>query len=357
MVLGRLSEGLRKLLDSWRIMRIMTLAYNVLSKRFPALSWEFDFAVRLYQAFVRSKYKEVFTPLASDEGKKTFDHLFELSISTNMSYDEFLRVLMAVDEGSGVLVTAYWLTCIFGYQEKSEFVWAHFPIFYSIAREICESKNASYVTKRYIKEKWVEDPFTGLRFTHRYHKDAGRLLTRTIEILCEHGGTLNLYIDNMLKRCDMINEENWIRLMAAALNMLTYDEKACVDEDLYEYAEREHFILPKETELALNFKKVKVGGCKRLWVAIRDYIIYPYLNRLVSASCRSVSQYLNEIYRDLLGGERYFEQLELPGDVWNEDFHKKMHRAFSSQEYSKDANKGCKSCRAAIVHLVSKELS
>ncbi len=64
-----------------------------------------------------------------------------------------------------------------------------------------------------------------------------------------------------------------------------------------------------------NLKDVKVGGTKRLWVAVRDYVINPYFSGLVSARCESVSGYLKEINGDLLKGEHYLGQLELPGDV------------------------------------------
>ncbi|MHA1593923.1 MAG: hypothetical protein ACTSXX_04185 [Candidatus Baldrarchaeia archaeon] len=226
--MGELSESIRKLIDSWRVMRVMTLAYNVLSKRFPVSGWELDLVVRLYQAYAVSRYKDVFTPFAIEEWRKAFDHIFKLSISTGMSYGEFMKVLMDVDEKSGVFITAHWLTCIFDYQEKSEFVWAHFPIFYSIAHEIHGSRDASRVIKRYVKKRWIEDPYTGLRFRHRYHKAATGLLTRAIENLCKYGGTLTLYIDKALRECGKVGKRNWIRLMTAALNMLTYDKGARV---------------------------------------------------------------------------------------------------------------------------------
>jgi len=123
MVLGELSESIRKLIDSWRVMRVMTLAYNVLSKRFPVSGWELDLVVRLYQAYAVSRYKDVFTPFAIEEWRKAFDHIFKLSISTGMSclrafliirrraslcgriFRYFIRLLMRFMEAGMLLVS------------------------------------------------------------------------------------------------------------------------------------------------------------------------------------------------------------------------------------------------------------
>jgi len=309
-------------------MRIITLARHILAKRNPVTDWSLALILELYLKL--NSYREQSLTVLSTAKKRTLlsnilDEVTNREIHLPMNYDEALNLINSFDRKAGILVTAHWLTYIFDYQEKAEYIWAHFPLFYSMALEMHETQDPNKIERIFIRNTMLRDPYTTLTFKHRFKKPKS-LLIRTIKILCNyHEGSLTSYINSVLENCT-VHEANWIRLIAASLNALTYDEKLPKEEvkpnKIQDYAKKEGFIIQDIAEIIerAKFRKVQVPGTKRLWSALRDYILNPYFNLLLANKCNIIRKYIEEINRDIINGEKHLEQLELPGDVRNKDF-------------------------------------
>jgi len=256
------------------------------------------------------------------EGEKRYKDIFQESktLSLSLSPEKFLKRLYKIDKNKGVFLNAHWLTYLFDYQERVEYIWAHFPLFYSIANEIAEEDNPDLY--QYLKKERVIGPWTGQRLSHRFHQvhKLNDMVKKTAETLSNYNGSLTKYIDETLQECSIVDNENWISLVAATLNILTY-EKNNDTLSLSQYAEDKHFIIKNKNQPW----KIKTGGEKRLWSALKDYLLDPYFRKLFINSISNknrIKKYLKELDEDIIKYEIYLSQLELPGDLWNEDFFK-----------------------------------
>lgn len=310
-------------------MRIITLARHVLAKRNPITDWILTLILELYLKLNLYKAQSL-TALSITKRKTSLSNVLNeitgKGIYLPISYNRAIQLINDFDQKVGILITAHWLTYIFDYQEKAEYVWAHFPLFYSIAFEMHEIQDPNKVKHMFIRDTILRDPYTTLTFKHRYFNNARDLLTRTIRILCNnHEGSLISYINSILENCS-VHETNWIRIIAASLNALTYDkrlpEEKVKPNKIQNYAEKKGFIIQNIEKIIdkAKFNKIHIPGTKRLWSALRDYILNPYLNQLLANKCNSIRKYVKEINMNILDGERHLKQLELPGDVWNTDF-------------------------------------
>lgn len=314
-----------KLLDSWYLMRIASLASSIISKQKPQANFTFYLVMNLCRQFIYARSAGLITCLAFKEYVEPLKHLFNKcsGLNFNICAEEFYKILRELDMGSGVFILTHWLISIFDYQERAAYIWEHFPLFYSIARELYLEKDANIIENKFIREDRIIDPWTGQRFTHRFYVRRERnTLLKTLKTLSNYGGSLANYVDDKLRECSCINENNWIRLLAVALYALTYDVEEQDVKDICQYSSEKHF------SLQYNVKpyKIKVWGNKRLWMATRDYVVDPYF-RLLLINCLSknnpVRQGLERLNEDIVKNEKYLEQLELPGDVWNNMFWEK----------------------------------
>ncbi|ADI31308.1 hypothetical protein [Staphylothermus hellenicus] len=315
---------LDRLLDAWFLMRIATLGANIRTREKPWLDFTFHQAMNLCHIFAVAKDMRLITWLAVDEYSKTLNFPLRKceELGFNTSYESFSKFLKELDHGAGVFILAHWLAYIFNYREKADLIWLNFPIFYSIANELYNGKKVDELEKIIIGRKRLRDPWTGLKYTHVYYNTPRKLLLRTLRTLSNYGGSLANYIDEKLRECSCIDENNWIRLLAAILNILTYEREEFRIGDLCKYAEEKHFLLPRNIE-PYRLNKLKVSGTKRLWAALRDYIVNPYFRLLLINSLSEnnpIKPFLKQLHEDIVEYEGYLEQLELPGDVWNKVF-------------------------------------
>ena len=324
-----MTQNLESLISVWFLMRIITLARHILAKKSPITDWSLALILDLYLKL--NSYREHSLTALSTAKERTplsniLDEITNRGIHLPMNYDEAINLINSFDRKAGILVTAHWLTYIFDYQEKAEYVWAHFPLFYSMALEMHETQDSNKIKRIFIRGIRLSDPYTTLTFKHRYFNKSKNLLIRTVEILCNYyEGSLTSYINSVLEYYT-VHKANWIRFIAASLNALTYDEKLPKEEvkpdKIQDYAKKKGFITQDIAEIIkkAEFSKVQAPGTKRLWSALRDYILNPYFNLLLANKCNIIRKYIEEINRDIINGEKHLEQLELPGDVRNKDF-------------------------------------
>ncbi|RLG44805.1 MAG: hypothetical protein DRN81_03610 [Thermoproteota archaeon] len=303
-------------------MRIITLAEQIIVKNKPSVGFLFSCIGNICTQFLYAKEIAPITELAVTEGH--FSTLFKecQQISWNIDATKFMSILEALDGNSGIIITAHWLLYIFDLQERAEYIWTHFPLFYSLAKTLKQKQDSKHIENKYILQDSLRDPWTGRQFKHRFYTAKPHLLketlTRTIKNLSDHNGSLTAYINDKLTKCDHVTSENWIRLTAVALYQLTY-ETSNKTEDLYEYAKNRNFIQNGNIEPW----KIKVGGNKRLWSALRDYIMDPYLRKLLLKNMDNenpAKTYLENMEKSIIESESHLNQLELPGDIWNQKF-------------------------------------
>ncbi len=209
------------------------------------------------------------------------------------------------------LVLSHWLTYIFDYQMPADIIWKKcFPIMARIAKEFQEGVPVGEILARYKKDDSLSMKVETCK--HRFMKahKLDKKLERTLKIL-EHCCNRDL-IELMTRISSYGDEGDWVQRVACALYLLTYDER--IDEKaiiriLNDKKEFERYYLARKGNL----------WHKRLWSALRDYLksgILQYI--LKSLENRGYDFNVQNRWRNY---QKYLNQLEVPGDVWNEKFY------------------------------------
>lgn len=236
------------------------------------------------------------------------------------------------------LALSHWLTYIFNYQISVERVWDKcLPIMAAIVKEFQEGLSADEVIKKFMKN----DNFTLGKedFEHRFMKDheLDKKVERTLKIL-EKSFNKDL-IEFMLTITSYGNEENWVRKVATGLYLLTYNNEYSNDKIIDILNDKESF--DKE------FSRIKNNlWHKRLWAALRDYLKSPFYKKYILVSSeKNYKHYSSEVLSRWGNAEKYLNQLEVPGDVWNEKFYERVMKPIIEKLDKKHSKKAPKSIR------------
>jgi len=186
----------------------------------------------------------------------------------------------------------------------------------------------SYWVKEYKKtidpEKFLEENFdkdNGFRGydeicgKSRYPEVDFKNIRKTLLVLENYDKSLVKFVSELLTRFK--DDKKVVRKIACALYLITYDNKLDEDKTLY--------LLNSKKEFERYYKRWEKKVCqnkKRLWAAFRDYIKNPYYqkNFIETLHQIEVDNELVELWRKFGEEFDYLNQLELPGDRWNERF-------------------------------------
>lgn len=148
-------------------------------------------------------------------------------------------------------------------------------------------------------------------YTPRFGADK-RSIERTLTILCDYDRGLATFVSHFISR--FRGEHQGLKRLAHCLDLLSYRLEVPADEA--------RSLLSSEDRLFRHFQtwsRSSTHGHKRLWAGLRDY-------RKPSSPYR---RYLEAL---LKWPETGFEldQLELPGDVWNDRFSERLVASVAS---------------------------
>jgi len=160
----------------------------------------------------------------------------------------------------------------------------------------------------------------GKRELPAYHAEAGgrevsyaprygadhESIERTLDLLCDYGGNLSTFISHFIARFD--SQADGLQRLAHSLDVLSYRREIPVDEA--------RSLLRSDADLAWDFRTWRRSTTehhKRLWAALRDYR-------------KPGSPYRRYLETHVEWPDTGFElgQLELPGDVWNQRFSRRL---------------------------------
>ena len=235
----------------------------------------------------------------------------------NYNFINFFRE----DLSNSEKILTHWICYITDRQMPFEAVWDKGGyVFSELAYEYKRSKllpqqilNAHY--EKYkdnkSKERFRFKSSDNRTFASRYITDDYQNILNTLEVLNYYERNIINFIINVIKRFK--NREDLLIRIACGLHLLTYQldgKKANSKETLKILNDEREF--EKKVE---NFKKNSTSGKKRLWCCIRDYKKGLY-HKVFSEAIREVtgreaSKFIS-IWDNLP-----MEQIELPGDVWN----------------------------------------
>jgi len=288
-------------------MRIIFI-YNYIIK--PKIDRRLSFVVRkiddVIHAFRNSKHGFY----CNEEFVKRFEWMEELpllsTISDEEEFKETLDKFEGKEFGGGVIVTAHWLTYIFDIQEKVEYIWSRFPIFYFMAFRLLSDFNYERIKRDLIKSSQIMDVNINMSLKHRLEKKHKFLkaLLRTMKKLAENKNSLPEY----LSRAISISSKNWIKQVAISLSYLSFNRE------------------PR----------------KRTWSALKDWICEPIMAYLLWNSSRGALKDKMSVVvnKPISEWEENIEQLELPGDEWNKRFIQRFKRVIAKYRMKSSARKG-----------------
>ena len=249
--------------------------------------------------------------------------LFEWAFKARAVYNErwFKRILKRAGYeslGTEQLALAFWLTYIYNYQVPASRVWNKcFPIMAYASEKFHEGTPADEILESILRDngKKLVHPERGIEFKHRFAssrdkaKNPNHSLRKTLETIEE------LHRRNMLRKPSLLEyifhfideDEHWVRTLAKALYALTYDASS------YNYS------LFQDPSKLKDYQE-KYKGHKRLWAALSDYLT-GYLHKRIDAWAQeNVKDKRASTWRDAPTKPEVLQQLELPGDRWNEEF-------------------------------------
>lgn len=223
------------------------------------------------------------------------------------------------------VLLAHWLAYVYDYQMGTDKIWGNL---YPIMLLICVDFKQEGVDalKKYVRlEKPSRPTKDKLKMTKRFH--CGEYLTfkhrfetsanifphvkQTLETLEKsHGKSLLNYLSASMKNkseVDFSNKVNHIRGLSYYLNRLTFADDSS----------GKSFLLQSD----LCYKWV---GHKRLWAALRDMLVFPLF-----WECLQNLDFLERGRYDFKNRDTYLEQLELPGDLWNDRMTNELQKKFS----------------------------
>lgn len=172
-----------------------------------------------------------------------------------------------------------------------------------------------------------------VHFASRYMPEDLILIYRTLAIL-------DRVADRRIARfiCMALDEEsgieNEIKIMAVALNQLTYLAGGAVSGVTFNHRRDE--MRQQATDFELNTDtNVSLYGRKRLWCSIRDYLKSPEFNDIFINALRDNECSCSDRWkRESMQLKAALKVMELPGDVWNnaEIFRDGLFRPYISNE-------------------------
>jgi len=222
------------------------------------------------------------------------------------------------------LVLSHWLTYIFDYQTSVDTIWKNcFPVMARIVKEFQEGCSAEEVINKYKKQETKDNKIATYfsieadvtckhRFTTSHKLD--RKIERTIKVL-EYEFNKDL-IELMLKITGYGEENDWIRKVGCALYLLTYDTSKSEKEVIDILTHKKKF---EKYYLRRNDKLYH----KRLWSAFEDYL-KGCTHQYIVSSLGKYRQHNSSALNRWRNPQKYFNQLEVPGDRWNKRFYKKI---------------------------------
>lgn len=155
---------------------------------------------------------------------------------------------------------------------------------------------------------------TDKTFASRYVTDDYQNIKQTLEILNTHKYKRNIviYIIDIIQR--FRNKDDLLIRIAFGLWLLTYKlraKKAYPEEILKILTNDEKF-----EKLLKDFKKTSTRGKKRLWCCIRDYKKGLY-NEIFVDAIKEITSEVQAKEMITIWNNLTLDQIELPGDVWN----------------------------------------
>ena len=235
----------------------------------------------------------------------------------NYNFINFFRENLSHSEK----ILTHWICYITDRQMPFEAVWEKGGyVFSELVDEYKRSKllPQQILTARYekfkdnkSKERFRFKASHNTTFASRYVTDDYQNILNTLKVLDHYERNIINFIVDIIKRFK--DREDLLIRIACSLHLLTYQldgKKANSKETLRILNDEQEF--EKTVE---NFKKNSTSGKKRLWCCIRDYKKGLY-HKVFSEAIREVTgreaSKLISIWNNLP-----MEQIELPGDVWN----------------------------------------
>jgi len=234
-------------------------------------------------------------------------------------------------------ILTHWLTYIMDRQMPTFKVWQDAAL---IISEIVEAyfnekkKGVEEIFAEYKKGKYLISKKGQAKFSPRYYNIDYACLLKTLKALESYEKNLVLYILKIMETYK--DREDLLLRIASALWLLTYDLSK-TEKDVIAIMNDENLF---EKEL-IRFKGATTEGKKRLWCCLRDYTLGSFSDIFIRA--------IEEIYRKRFDSNKMtglwrnlrVEQIELPGDVWNNNLKIKNYllaRAVSFNEKTKRWN-------------------
>lgn len=222
-------------------------------------------------------------------------------------------------------VLAHWLSYVTDRQMPFEQIWRKGGfIFSDMARHFVTQKmSATDIEKKFtVKhdntlefQSITSDPDTGniMTFRSRYPRRDWNCIKHTLETLeKDYKRSIVVFVCEVLKQNEI--REDPVKGIAFSLDMLTYRQN---DKAL------RPILKPGTEEYEKGFKKWQKGSTenkKRLWCALRDYLkegseFHGYFLKAIKEEFPKESRRLQQRWKKLSANN--MNELELPGDVWN----------------------------------------
>lgn len=225
------------------------------------------------------------------------------------------------------IILSNWICCITNRQMSYKIVWEKGgPIFSELVSEYSKMNNVSpkEILKKYYKKdkennckfkfKSFADPKND--FASRYINDDYKKILQTLEVLNdrEYNRSIILFVVKVMK--EFSNEKDLLTRIACALYLLTYSNMKPKNA---RSVIKNKILFDKALD---EFKNESTENKKRLWVSLRDYLKGFYSKIFEKALKETAEKFpkldadeLIELWHNLSMNQ--MNQLELPGDVWN----------------------------------------
>jgi len=238
------------------------------------------------------------------------------SDNNNYNFVNFFRE----DLSNSEKILTHWICYITDRQMSFETVWdkggyVFSELVYDYKRknlslkQIIEKYYEKYLDKD--KEKFRFKSSDNTTFASRYITDDYQNILNTLEVLNYYQRNIINFIVNIIRRFK--DKEDLLIRIACGLHLLTYQldsKKANSKETLRILNDEQEF--EKKVEF---FKRNATSGKKRLWCCIRDYKKGLY-HKVFTEAIREVTGWKASKFISIWDNLP-MEQIELPGDVWN----------------------------------------
>ena len=210
---------------------------------------------------------------------------------------------------SDLAILTHWLTYVTDRQMSASEVWHRgAPVFRAWVAKY--SSRAEFNPRNWYSPHAGFKDEQGQRFKSRYHPNDFKAIRKTMTILRSYDNSLVRYVAEFLEQ-DRSDEEI-VRRLACALFVLTYDMKSP--------SETTEILEHRFNQYYARWKDHRWSGKKRLWAALRDYVKPGSDGRrhfIKALGKLGYSSGLIRLYSSFGEELRFLDQLELPGDVWN----------------------------------------